>query len=78
MTEPCSHLPESIVRAGGVCVSCLVAELARLRGALQGMQRAVEELMTEYVSKTRAAKWGIINDALVEAASVLALPQPDR
>lgn len=32
-----------------------------------GASKAADELMTEYVSKQRAAKWGVVNDGLVAA-----------
>ena len=35
--------------------------------ALLGCLRACDELMTEFVSKKRAAQWGIINDGLWRA-----------
>lgn len=40
--------------------------------AIGNMQKAVEELLTEFVSKKRAAKWDIINNAGVAAQSAIA------
>lgn len=36
-----------------------------------GMQRAFEEIGAEFVSKRRAADWGVINAALFEAGVVV-------
>ena len=41
--------------------------------ALSGAMKAASELMTEFISKKRAANWGVINDGLCEAGRVLAL-----
>lgn len=35
--------------------------------ACKGLQKACDELLTEFVSKKRAADWALINDALVQA-----------
>lgn len=40
--------------------------------ALRGAIAASDELMTEYVSRKRAADWGVINDGLVKAGRALA------
>ena len=39
---------------------------------LKGLESACNELMTEFVSKKRAADWGIINDALVASVKARA------
>lgn len=48
-----------------------------LVGALEAMLAAENELMIEFVSKKRAAKWGIINDAGVKAAKALSKAKED-
>jgi hypothetical protein len=45
------------------------AEVVRV---IEQLRQATDELMTEFVSKTRAAKWGVINDALVDGAKLIA------
>jgi hypothetical protein len=47
----------------------------RLMRALEGQSKAINELMTEFVSKKRAADWGVINDAGVEAGLALRAAQ---
>lgn len=39
--------------------------------ALEAMMAAVDELMTEFISKKRAANWGVINHAMVDATKAL-------
>jgi len=53
---------------------CIYCEREELKGKLMDAQRgcrgalaAADELMTEFVSKKRAANWQIINDGLVAA-----------
>ena len=41
--------------------------LAIAQAGCEGGGAAAEELMTEYVSKQRAAKWGVINKGLLAA-----------
>ena len=48
----------------------LDGEIDDLRSALEGMQKAVEELLAEAGHK-RAARWDIINDACVAANKAL-------
>lgn len=50
----------------------LIAAAPELADALRATIKAVEELMTEYVSKKGAANWGIINDAMCQASTLLA------
>ena len=52
----------------------LLATARRLRDAGQGTMKALDELMTEFVSKKRAADWGVINDAMVAMGKALASP----
>lgn len=40
--------------------------------ACAAMLQAADELMTEFISKKRAADWGIINGAMVDAARTIA------
>lgn len=42
-----------------------------LLSALEGMVRVADELMTEFVSKKRAADWGVINDNMVAAGRAI-------
>lgn len=44
--------------------------------ALEAMGLAVEELLTEFVSKKRAADWGIINEAGIKAGRAIAKARP--
>lgn len=46
-------------------------QIEELKTAGRAMQKAVDELLTEFVSKKRAANWGIINDALVQMGTAL-------
>ena len=46
--------------------------------ALKLMVAAEEELMIEFVSKKRVAKWGIINEAGIKAAKALSLAEPKK
>jgi len=71
--------------ADGVCVgehvaASIAAEAARrvreLEEAGREMMTAANELMTEFVSRTRAAHWGLINDALVKMGNALARRTP--
>lgn len=39
--------------------------------ACKDMLKAADELMTEYVSKQRAANWGVINQAMVDASAAI-------
>ena len=70
---------------GVVSPTNLAAELIALRDAARAEQREVikdlmnacNELMTEFVSKQRAAKWDVINDSIA-ALSALARHDPRR
>ena len=42
-------------------------ERREVRKLLQGALAASDELMTEFVSKKRAANWGVINEGLYNA-----------
>jgi len=46
-------------------------QAAFMQEALRDMLKAADELMTEFMSKKRAANWGIINDAMVAAEKCL-------
>ena len=43
------------------------------RKAAEGGVAAANELMTEFLSKTRAANWGVINQGLLDCDALLAL-----
>lgn len=47
------------------------AARAEQREAIKGLLKACDELMTEFVSKKRAADWGVINDAMVAGAAAI-------
>lgn len=47
------------------------ARCADLLAALEGMAKVVDELLTEFVSKKRAADWGVINDNMVAAGRAI-------
>lgn len=49
----------------------LHAAAPALLEACEVLQEAVEELLSEFVSKKRAADWGIINDAGVKASRAI-------
>lgn len=49
----------------------LFAAAPEMAKALRATMQAADELMTEFVSKKRAANWGVINDALVMAGTLL-------
>jgi len=52
-----------------------VRELARK--AAEGGEAAADELMTEFISKKRAANWGIINEGLLACGALIrALSSP--
>jgi hypothetical protein len=53
-------------------VSAEAELIVECRRALIMQQRAVDELMTEFVSRKRAADWGVINSAGVAAQAALA------
>lgn len=44
------------------------AEVVRV---VEQLADAVDELITEFISKKRAAKWGVINGALVDGAKLV-------
>lgn len=44
--------------------------------AVKGAIAAANELMTEFVSKRRAADWGIINDGLLKAERFVKRAKP--
>jgi len=54
-------------------VDRLSAVNAALLEALEMALRAADELMTEFISKKRAADWGVINDGLVAAGKAIRL-----
>ena len=41
------------------------------RDTIKALMIACDELMTEFVSKKRAANWGVINDAMVAGGTAL-------
>jgi len=43
---------------------CVKMNNAEIVGVLKGLESACNELMTEFVSRKRAADWEIVNDAL--------------
>lgn len=43
------------------------AERRKVRKIIKGALAAADELMSEFVSKKRAANWGVINDGLYNA-----------
>ena len=43
----------------------------QLAATIKALLDACNELMTEFVSKKRAADWAIINDAMVEGGKAL-------
>ena len=47
------------------------AARAEQRETIQGLMNACDELMIEFVSKKRAANWGVINDAMVAGAAAI-------
>ena len=42
-----------------------------IRRTLKGALRASDELMTEFISKRRAANWGVLNNGLYNAEQLL-------
>jgi hypothetical protein len=44
---------------------------ADLMTACGALMLAVDELLTEFVSKRRSARWGVINEALLSASAAL-------
>ena len=81
LTENHSALPHLIGIGGAhleyLCSRCaltraiaaaLAQEAERVREVVSDLMKALDELMTEYVSKKRAANWGVINDAMVNGA----------
>ena len=53
------------------CVLTHDAARAEQRETIKGLLKACDELMTEFVSKRRAANWGVINDAMVAGGKAL-------
>lgn len=56
----------------------LIAQAPAMRVALKKMRAAVDELLTEFVSKKRAAKWDIIDEAVAHTARCLSLIEEAR
>lgn len=56
----------------GVNYCPLHAAAAEMLAACKAMLKAADELMTEFVSKKRAADWGVINEAMMAAAAAIA------
>ena len=54
----------------------LEKQIEALRSALQAMFRAADEVAAEFIQNKRAANWGMINDAYLEANMALQQPQP--
>ncbi len=50
-----------------------VLTAAKVQKILQGAMDACNELMTEFISKKRAAKWDIVNEGLYEAERMCAI-----
>jgi hypothetical protein len=50
----------------------LHAAAPELLEACKDMLKATDELMTEFISKKRAADWGVINQAMVDAGKAIA------
>lgn len=46
-------------------------ETKELREAIQKLMNACNELMTEFVSRKRAADWEVINDAMLKGSRIL-------
>ena len=43
-------------------------KIAEAAGIMERLEQACDELMTEFISKKRAANWGIINSAMYDSA----------
>ena len=56
----------------GIALCPLHAAALAMLEALDAVLDANDELMTEYISKKRAANWGVINDAGVKARAAIA------
>lgn len=55
------------------CLATAYQELkSETRHVITALQKATNELMTEFISKKRAANWQIINEAGVSAQKLLA------
>jgi len=52
-----------------------IAEAAEIMAKLE---KACDEMMTEFISKKRAANWGIINSALFESAKFRRSLEPSQ
>lgn len=60
------------IGAGDAMPLSVVKAAPALLEALEAQGKAVNELMTEFISKKRAANWGVINDAGVTARAAIA------
>ena len=57
---------------GGEIIQCHAhAAAPELLAACKAMMRAADELLTEFISKKRAANWQVINEAMVEAGRAI-------
>ena len=63
---------DRVIMAGLEEAAALLRTAQRLRDAGQETMKALDELMTEFVSKKRAANWGVINHATVAMSKALA------
>lgn len=59
----------SVVQSANIL--SLVQAAPDLLAACKLMNDAVEELLTEYVSKKRATNWGVVNEAGVASSSAI-------
>ena len=85
---PCKVLDDALARAekAEAARAALAAALRKAyepgvrelaRKAAEGGEAAADELMTEFISKKRAANWGIINEGLLACGALIrALSSP--
>ena len=65
-----TYSPRGVLEEG-IRFCALHAKAEEMRDALKGMLNGADELMGEVVTR-RAARWGIINDAMVVTHALLA------
>ena len=52
--------------------------IGALVAACELVTPAIDSLLTEYVSKTRATDWGLVNNCLVQVRNALALVEEEQ
>lgn len=65
------YLGEQLTREEAEARAKVIRAAPKLLDACRAMVKAADELMTEFVGKKRAANWGVINQAMVDAGRAI-------